>query len=308
MNTLPFAHTMKRAIQRIKRIRDFVLYASIFLHNPIAITAVKKVHEDSLLWFSKNHYSEVGQDGVIGEILRRLEIKVGKFVEFGAWDGINFSNCRSLYERGWLGVFIESDSKRYQQLVKNYPDDTIITVHSLVIPGGGKTSIATETADSLDNILELNCDFNFVSNIDLISVDIDGYDLEVVMQSEARPKVFVIEGGTLVRPDLSVNNPNAGRNQQHSLSYICAAMKTKGYQIVAFNQDAFFVRCDLVSSIFPLNQDFLTPQKLYLDMWHYRGARFKLYLMKERQMNTSLVEFETMHFGSFHPNPLKALK
>jgi hypothetical protein len=46
----------------------------------------------SLSAYRKNIYSQSGEDGVLEEILRRLEIRTGSFVEFGAWDGKHYSN------------------------------------------------------------------------------------------------------------------------------------------------------------------------------------------------------------------------
>jgi hypothetical protein len=47
---------------------------------------------DSLSKYRKNYFSQNGEDGVLEEILSRLDIKSGWCVEFGAWDGKTFSN------------------------------------------------------------------------------------------------------------------------------------------------------------------------------------------------------------------------
>ena len=72
-----------------------------------------------MLRFRSNVYSQNGEDGIIGEILRRLNIQKGTFIEFGAWDGVHFCNSRHLVEQGWDGIFIESDNDRFKDLVKN---------------------------------------------------------------------------------------------------------------------------------------------------------------------------------------------
>ena len=44
--------------------------------------------------FKKNIYSLDGEDGIIEEILSRLDDKLDKTCcEFGAWNGIYLSNC-----------------------------------------------------------------------------------------------------------------------------------------------------------------------------------------------------------------------
>ena len=72
---------------------------------------VGRVSANSLLFYSGDFHSQRGQDGILAEIFRRLGFRTGYFVEFGAWDGCYLSNSRSLYERGWGGVFIEGNEE-----------------------------------------------------------------------------------------------------------------------------------------------------------------------------------------------------
>ena len=63
--------------------------------------------------YAKNIYSQNGEDGIIEELLKRLDIKNGWVCEFGAWDGINLSNTFRLVENGFNAVFIEGDQNKY---------------------------------------------------------------------------------------------------------------------------------------------------------------------------------------------------
>src|SRR5712664_2332172 len=80
------------------------------------------VQRDSLLWLWGNVYSQRGQDGILREIFARIGVETGVFVEFGGWDGVYLSNCRLLFEKGWRGVFIESNPERFAILSHNYAD------------------------------------------------------------------------------------------------------------------------------------------------------------------------------------------
>ena len=75
----------------------------------------------SLNKFSKNKYSQNGEDGIIEIILSRLNLYNSDkclCVEFGAWDGKLFSNTFNLVEKGWNAIYIEGDEQRFKELLK----------------------------------------------------------------------------------------------------------------------------------------------------------------------------------------------
>jgi hypothetical protein len=67
--------------------------------------------------YSKNIYSQNGEDGIIEELLKRLNITKGWVCEFGAWDGILLSNTFNLVKNGFDAVFIEGDVNKYNDLL-----------------------------------------------------------------------------------------------------------------------------------------------------------------------------------------------
>jgi len=123
----------------VNRVRKYVraVVAKLGLESPSDMAQRNptraRVQPESLLWFWGNVYSQRGQDGILREILSRVGIERGVFVEFGGWDGIHLSNCRLLFERGWNGVFIEPDRKRFESLTRNYANTSaIVCVNELV--------------------------------------------------------------------------------------------------------------------------------------------------------------------------------
>ncbi len=66
-----------------------------------------------------NEYSQGGEDGIIEEIMKRLGIATGWFVEFGACDGVSLSNTRRLLLAGWQGGYLECDEKKFAALLKS---------------------------------------------------------------------------------------------------------------------------------------------------------------------------------------------
>ena len=74
-----------------------------------------------LLNYRLNIYSQNGEDGIISEILKRLNLDQKElwYVEFGAWDGIHLSNTFALVQRNnWNAVYIEGDKNKYNDLLK----------------------------------------------------------------------------------------------------------------------------------------------------------------------------------------------
>ena len=127
-------------------------------------------------------------DPLIEEIFKRLKIKNGLFVEFGAWDGIANSNTRKLFLDGWSGILIEPNRKRYEELEKNYEDsDHVHCINSYV--------------DHKNNLFDDIVGKYVVDKIDFCSIDIDGLDLEVFETIEKfLPEVVCIEGGQMLSP------------------------------------------------------------------------------------------------------------
>jgi hypothetical protein len=154
-----------------------------------------KVSRDSLLFYYGNNYSQQGQDGILQEIFRRLSIKTGYFVEFGGWDGVFLSNSRALFERGWKGVFIEGDSQRAVSCQKIYADSGVKVINDFV----GAPSYGYPGKKLSDLLSGSGID---LSQISFVSIDVDGPDLEIFLDSGLNAPVVLLEGGTNFSPML----------------------------------------------------------------------------------------------------------
>lgn len=191
-----------------------------------------------LLKFAKNYYSQSGEDGIIEELLTRLKINVGVFVEFGGWDGLKYSNCANLARvKQWKGLFIEGNTARFEALSKNYSNMPGVSLLNRWIKTRGEESIDRHVYETFGMV-----------EIDLMSIDIDGNDFHVLRHMQIRPKVIVVEFNPSVPNDVFfVQEENPEVFQGSSLLAFYSLMKGKRYELVCCTSaNAFFLRNDLV--------------------------------------------------------------
>ena len=140
----------------------------------------------------------------------------GVFIELGAHDGLTQSNTAFLeFSRGWTGLLIEPSRVRYDECVKNRPGSKVFhgacvsnTYPKKTVEGdfdgrlmssvGGErlqhaeVSRAVVPAFTLESLIESTS----ITNIDLLSLDTEGYELEVLRGMNLniyRPHYLLIE-------------------------------------------------------------------------------------------------------------------
>jgi len=177
---------------------------------------------------SRGGHSQSGEEGVIATVFEALGVDVGYFVEFGAYDGVQLSNCRALYERGWSGFMAEADPARFRDLQRNVDPARVATAGCFIEPSG---------PNSLDALLSAlpnppPADFDF------LSIDIDSSDLAIWRSVVAhRPKVVMIEFNPTIPSDTRYENPPGAMCGNSALSIFEHARSTdyELVSIVAFN-------------------------------------------------------------------------
>lgn len=197
-----------------------------------------------LLDFKKNVHSQNGEDGVIEEVLNRLNIKVGTFCEFGAWDGKHLSNTYKLVQEGWSGVYIEGDKEKFNSLL-----ETAKLHHPNIVPIN--KFVETNGENTLDNIL---AETFLPKDFDLLSIDIDSFDYQVWDSfKNYSPKIVIIEINSGVRPPQEqIHTVISGRVVHQGSSYVSTLKlgEQKGYFHVCHTGNMIFVRNDLVKDQF----------------------------------------------------------
>ncbi len=127
--------------------------------------------------FGYNIYSQFGEDGIIEKIFSIIGTKSKVCVEFGAWDGEYLSNTANLWKNhDWKAILIESDAER----IKKVQHHNIVTINA---------TVGINHNNSIDYILNQQN----ISNIDFMSIDIDGDDYYILENLICRPEVICIE-------------------------------------------------------------------------------------------------------------------
>jgi hypothetical protein len=174
-------------------------------------------------------YSQFDEDGILIEIVLRLGLEPGRFLEIGVGDGTE-NNTLALLACGWRGHWVGAQPLAWQ-------------------PSGRRLTF-TQAFVTLENLASL-----LPGNLcDVCSLDIDGNDYWIAEALLARmhPRVFVVEYNGKLIPPIRFARPyepaavwtgddffGASLMQWHDLSV------QHGYRLVCcshFGVNAFFVR------------------------------------------------------------------
>lgn len=214
-------------------------------------------------------YSQNDEDGILEEIFRRLGIKTGTFVEIGVESGLE---CNSLYliHKGWRGTWIEGDRNR--RIVIEQKFESILGARLKVV----FSWVAAETVNPLLAAVQTP------SDLDLLSIDIDGNDIYVLEALDLRPKVVCIEYNAKFPGHLDKRAHYDPQRRWVGSDYMGASLKAvelvgaaKGYRLVGTNitgSNAFLVREDLAGDLFsapPTAEHLHNPPRYWLSVDHY---------------------------------------
>ncbi|MCG6920670.1 MAG: hypothetical protein LJF15_06260 [Acidobacteria bacterium] len=190
--------------------------------------------------YERTVYSQAGEDGILEKIFELIPPTARFCIEFGAGDGLLFSNVRKLIvHEGWGGLLIEGDGELAEILARNYQGfPGVRTTQAWVFPG------------NVELLFEEN---DVPRDLDLLVIDIDSNDYYVWRAiREYRPKVVQIEyNGVFLPPQKVVVgfHPMLWWDEESvhfgaSIQSFYELGKRKGYELVAANEvgsNLFFV-------------------------------------------------------------------
>jgi hypothetical protein len=187
--------------------------------------------------YKSNTFSQNGEDGIIEELRKRLNIESGWVCEFGAWDGKHLSNTFKLIkDYNFNAVFIESESERYKDLLKT------VSEYPSIIPINEFVSCNKEDPNSLDKILSKT---SVPEDFFLLSIDIDSFDYQVWKSVEKyNPILVVIEINSGIESNLENHIHTPGKYQGTSFYPMLKLGEEKRYTYICHTGNMIFMRND----------------------------------------------------------------
>lgn len=193
--------------------------------------------------YRKNYiYSQNGEEGILIEVFKRLGVKKGVCVEFGAHNGKFCSNTRYFLENGWAGTLIEANPALFVELQNNV-EGLNVTLHNRFVTEG--------------NVNDM------VPDCDLLSIDCDGPDYGIWDSFTGKAKAVVIEINSSYPPGF-----NMIMREGTSYTPMVELGLRKGYKLLAHTGNLIFVQ-DKYAGKFPeVTADPVSEADQYFDKSH----------------------------------------
>jgi hypothetical protein len=171
--------------------------------------------------FSRNVYSQDGEDGILEAVFARIGVQSRLCIEFGAWDGLHLSNSAVFWRNGWRAVLIESAADRYRSLLSNTAGYDCLCIHHTVTPSG---------EGALEPLLLRR---GLEGPADLLVIDVDGDDYQIFAGlHDLRPRVVCCEYNPTIPPHLFLVGQQ-GDGLGASARALVALAREQGYVLVA---------------------------------------------------------------------------
>lgn len=248
-------------------------------------------HPNPLVDCGAKIYSQNDEDGIIFEIVRRLNITNGVFAEFGVGDGLE-NNTLALAAAGWSGFWVGGEDLAFNPNPLGTTRPNFVYQKAWIT----KSNIVELYQRGLEAIRRQKCD--------LMSLDLDGNDyyfVEALLASGALPEVFVVEYNAKFLPpikfkiDYNDNHTWAGDDYFGvSLATYAELFAAHGYFLACCNAtgaNAFFVKNTHRNLFADIPQEI---EKLFAP------GRYQLYQLDARGHATSMRSIEHI-FKALNP-------
>lgn len=173
---------------------------------------------------SRRYYSQFGEDAVLSEIFGRRK-KKGTYVDVGCYHPRKHSNTYLFYKKGWNGLLIDIERAKIIACRILRPKDRVLLA-GVSDKAETRTIYAPKKYSVLTSLIPLRPEFKPIGtidcltltelldkhlggrDIDLLSIDVEGHDLNVLKGldfSKYKPEVIVIESWEAKEPESIFN-------------------------------------------------------------------------------------------------------
>ena len=210
------------------------------------------------IWWVKS-YSQEGEDLLLSRIFHKKND--GFYVDIGAHHPLRFSNTYKLYKRGWSGINVEPNPDAFHLFGKMRSRDINLNIGVASKPGMLKYYMLNEPAlNTFDKLLAesrlenkqyrligqknikvlhlqeiLNQYKSRFGNIDLLTLDVEGLDLDVLKSNDwerFKPSWLLIE-------ELGLKSLESLEFESHTF------LKSKGYVLFAKTFNTLFYKHEM---------------------------------------------------------------
>lgn len=201
---------------------------------------------NQLLQWGKKFFSQNDEDGILLEIVRRIGLTRGVFVELGVGNGLE-NNTMILLMHGWSGLWVGAQDVSFP-----IPDKSLLAFCRSWITRENCLQLVRRGLEQVGG-----------SRVDVLSIDLDGNDifiLDRLLSQGLQPQVVIVEYNGKFPPPVRWSieyDPNYEWDetdyQGASLQSFADLLERFGYRLVGCNitgVNAFFVRCDLAEKYF----------------------------------------------------------
>ncbi|MBP1646552.1 MAG: hypothetical protein H6Q16_2130 [Bacteroidetes bacterium] len=220
----------------------------------------KILDSTNFLGFSQHSFSQEGEDMILSKLLESVEN--GFFIDIGAYHPIRFSNTYKFYLKGWRGINIDAlpgsmdlfNKYRSRDINLEIPiakekksmpffsfNEPALNTFSedLAKDRGTPKKVYQLEASPLNEILDKYIPKD-VNKIDFMSIDVEGFDLEVLESNNwdrYTPKIIVIESLSTASDIFSALNCE-----------VALFLKSKNYTLCSKSHNSLFFLLDDTSN------------------------------------------------------------
>jgi hypothetical protein len=153
----------------------------------------RRAHPNPILQHGQKYFSQSDEDGILLEVLRRIEPTSGICAEIGCGDGLENSTL-NLLARGWRTIWIDAAPLAFNP---NYNPELLAHSREFV------------TAETAVDLIRSGQKKLGVAQPDVLSIDVDGNDgylVRALLEAGILASVVVIEMNEVIPPQLNSCN------------------------------------------------------------------------------------------------------